>query len=134
MTGCKPSFQPNASNNFGCGDIFVIWLLYFQGNLLPNNEFRQKRILDAFKQAKLKALFTVSNLEIPSTSSSGDRLFCRTKPFWSRCFFHRTSPVLTGYIFCSRSTHAYACRRNYILGNIISGKRRANGRFWIRTA
>ena len=38
----------------GAAIFFVIWLLYFQGNLLPNNEFRQKRILDAFKQAKLK--------------------------------------------------------------------------------
>ena len=38
----------------GAAIFFVIWLLYFQGKILPNNTFRQKRILDSFKQAKLK--------------------------------------------------------------------------------
>lgn len=38
----------------GAAIFFVVWLLYFQGRLLPNNTFRQKRILDAFKQAKFK--------------------------------------------------------------------------------
>ncbi|MED5413228.1 MAG: hypothetical protein VYE30_12875 [Pseudomonadota bacterium] len=38
----------------GAAIFFVIWMLYFQGKILPNNTFRQKRILDSFKQAKLK--------------------------------------------------------------------------------
>lgn len=31
----------------------VLWMLYFNGNILPNNEFRNKRVLAAFRQAKL---------------------------------------------------------------------------------
>ena len=38
----------------GAAIFFVIWMLYFQGKILPNNTFRQKRILDSFKQAQLK--------------------------------------------------------------------------------
>jgi len=33
---------------------FVLWLLYFQGVILPNHEFRNRRILHAFKLAQLK--------------------------------------------------------------------------------
>jgi hypothetical protein len=32
----------------------VLWVLYFQGTLLPQNKFRDKRILHAFRQARLK--------------------------------------------------------------------------------
>ena len=30
----------------------ILWMLYFQGKLLPNNQLREKRILHAFKLAK----------------------------------------------------------------------------------
>lgn len=33
---------------------FVLWLLYFDGKLLPGNRLRERRILDAFRQAKLR--------------------------------------------------------------------------------
>lgn len=33
---------------------FVVWLLYFQGVILPENQFRNRRILHAFKLATLK--------------------------------------------------------------------------------
>ena len=52
--GLPEAFSLMPAITLGAAIFFVIWLLYFQGNLLPNNEFRQKRILDAFKQAKLK--------------------------------------------------------------------------------
>ena len=52
--GLPEAFSLMPAITVGAAIFFVIWLLYFQGNLLPNNEFRQKRILDAFKQAKLK--------------------------------------------------------------------------------
>lgn len=32
---------------------FIVWILYFQGTLLPGNTLRDKRILHAFKLAKL---------------------------------------------------------------------------------
>ena len=34
--------------------VFVLWLLYFQGTLLPSNAIRNKPILHAFKTARLK--------------------------------------------------------------------------------
>ena len=52
--GLPDAFSLMPAITVGAAIFFVVWLLYFQGSLLPNNEFRQKRILDAFKQAKLK--------------------------------------------------------------------------------
>ncbi|MBM87110.1 MAG: hypothetical protein CMQ41_01910 [Gammaproteobacteria bacterium] len=50
----------------GAAIFFVAWLLYFQGKLLPNNTFRQKRILDAFKQAQFKHYFMFLLLRSPA--------------------------------------------------------------------
>ena len=50
----------------GAAIFFVVWLLYFQGKILPNNTFRQKRILDAFKQAKFKHYFLFLILRSPA--------------------------------------------------------------------
>lgn len=36
----------------GAAVFFVIWVLYFQGTILPNNKFREKKILHAFNKAK----------------------------------------------------------------------------------
>ena len=37
----------------GAAIFLVIWLLYFNGSILPNNQFRERRILHAFRRAKL---------------------------------------------------------------------------------
>ena len=41
--------------------VFVLWVLYFRGTILPGNQLREKPILHAFKMARLKhyALFLV---------------------------------------------------------------------------
>ncbi|MEQ8407762.1 MAG: hypothetical protein RKH07_05760 [Gammaproteobacteria bacterium] len=31
--------------------VLVLWILYFNGTILPNNKFRERRLLDAFRQA-----------------------------------------------------------------------------------
>ena len=36
----------------GAAVFLVLWLLYFNGTILPNNAFRDRRILSAFRQAK----------------------------------------------------------------------------------
>lgn len=36
----------------GAAVFFVIWVLYFQGTILPNNKFREKKILHAFNKAR----------------------------------------------------------------------------------
>jgi hypothetical protein len=36
----------------GAAVFLVLWILYFDGKLLPGNELRERRILHAFKQAK----------------------------------------------------------------------------------
>lgn len=43
----------------GAAVFFVVWLLYFQGTLLPNNQWRDTRIVHSFRMATLKhyALF-----------------------------------------------------------------------------
>ena len=39
--------------SIGAGIFFILWVLYFNGTLLPNNTFRDKSVLLAFRQAKL---------------------------------------------------------------------------------
>ena len=53
-SGLPEAFSLMPAISAGAAIFFVIWLLYFQGKILPNNTFRQRRILDAFRQAKLK--------------------------------------------------------------------------------
>ena len=36
----------------GAAMFLVIWILYFQGTILPNNTFREKRVLHAFNKAR----------------------------------------------------------------------------------
>jgi hypothetical protein len=36
----------------GAAVFLVLWILYFDGKLLPGNKLRERRILDAFRQAK----------------------------------------------------------------------------------
>jgi len=36
----------------GAAVLLTLWMLYFQGKILPNNQFRDKRILHAFKLAE----------------------------------------------------------------------------------
>ena len=45
---------------------FVIWLLYFQGAIFPENGFRDKRIFDSFKQARFKHYFLFLLLRSPA--------------------------------------------------------------------
>lgn len=37
----------------GAAVFFVLWLLYFNGTILPDHAFRERRVLSAFRQAKL---------------------------------------------------------------------------------
>ena len=56
-----PSFGLIPYIAFGALVFLVLWMLYFRGALLPNNTFRDKRILHAFRHAQLKhyAMFVV---------------------------------------------------------------------------
>ncbi|MFT6092197.1 MAG: hypothetical protein ACJA2Q_000079 [Pseudohongiellaceae bacterium] len=36
----------------GAAVFLIIWILYFQGTILPNNTFREKRVLHAFNKAR----------------------------------------------------------------------------------
>ena len=36
----------------GAAVFLVLWILYFDGKILPGNKLRERRILDAFRQAK----------------------------------------------------------------------------------
>ena len=36
----------------GAAVFFVVWVLYFQGTILPNSTFREKKVLHAFNKAK----------------------------------------------------------------------------------
>ena len=64
--GLPEAFSLMPGITVGSAIFFIIWLLYFQGSILPNNEFRQKRILDAFKQAKLKHYLMFLMLRSPA--------------------------------------------------------------------
>ena len=38
----------------GAAVVFILWVLYFQGKLLPKNRLREKRLFHAFRRAKLR--------------------------------------------------------------------------------
>ncbi len=48
-----PAFAIMPYISLGAAIVLIIWILYFQGTILPNNSFREKKILHAFNQAKL---------------------------------------------------------------------------------
>ncbi|MBL4821766.1 MAG: hypothetical protein JKY98_12370 [Gammaproteobacteria bacterium] len=50
----------------GAGIFFILWLLYFQGVILPNNQLRERRILHAFKLAKIKHYLAFFLLRSPA--------------------------------------------------------------------
>ena len=51
--GLPEVFQIMPLISMGATVFLVLWLLYFNGSILPNNQFREKRILHGFRRAKL---------------------------------------------------------------------------------
>ena len=51
--GLPEVFQIMPVISIGATIFLVLWLLYFNGTLLPNNQLRQRRILHGFRRAKL---------------------------------------------------------------------------------
>ncbi len=50
----------------GAAVFLVVWLLYFRGKILPNNQFRERRILHAFRRAKVWHYFMFFVLRSPA--------------------------------------------------------------------
>lgn len=51
--GLPEVFQIMPVMSIGAAILLILWLLYFNGTLLPNNQLREKRILHSFRRAKL---------------------------------------------------------------------------------
>lgn len=51
--GLPEVFQIMPVISIGATIFLILWLLYFNGTLLPNNQLREKRILHGFRRAKL---------------------------------------------------------------------------------
>ena len=51
--GLPEVFQIMPAISIGATIFLILWLLYFNGTLLPNNQLREKRILHGFRRAKL---------------------------------------------------------------------------------
>lgn len=51
--GLPEVFQIMPVISIGATAFLILWLLYFNGTLLPNNQLREKRILHGFRRAKL---------------------------------------------------------------------------------
>ena len=51
--GLREVFQIMPVISIGATILLILWLLYFNGTLLPNNQLREKRILHGFRRAKL---------------------------------------------------------------------------------
>ena len=51
--GLPEVFQIMPVISIGAAIFLILWLLYFNGTLLPNNQLREKRILHGFRRAKL---------------------------------------------------------------------------------
>ena len=64
--GLPEAFNLMPAITGGAAIFFIIWLLYFQGMILPSNKFREKKIFDSFRQAKLKHYFLFLILRSPA--------------------------------------------------------------------
>ena len=51
--GLPEVFQIMPVISIGATIFLILWLLYFNGTLLPNNQLREKRVLHGFRRAKL---------------------------------------------------------------------------------
>ena len=51
--GLPEVFQIMPVISIGATVFLILWLLYFNGTLLPNNQLRERRILHGFRRAKL---------------------------------------------------------------------------------
>ena len=51
--GLPEVFQIMPVISIGATAFLILWLLYFNGTLLPNNQLRERRILHGFRRAKL---------------------------------------------------------------------------------
>tara|TARA_B100000989_G_scaffold190776_1_gene143694 strand:- start:355 stop:1350 length:996 start_codon:yes stop_codon:yes gene_type:complete len=51
--GLPEVFQIMPAISIGATIFLILWLLYFNGTVLPNNQLREKRILHGFRRAKL---------------------------------------------------------------------------------
>ena len=54
----------------GAAVVLTLWMLYFQGKILPNNQLRDKRLLHAFKLAKPKHYLWFFLLRSPALLSA----------------------------------------------------------------
>ena len=54
----------------GAAVVLTLWMLYFQGRILPNNQLRDKRLLHAFKLAKPKHYLWFFLLRSPALLSA----------------------------------------------------------------
>jgi hypothetical protein len=52
--------------SIGAFIFFAIWLMYFQGKILANNKLRDRRVLHAFKLARIKHYFLFFVLRSPA--------------------------------------------------------------------
>lgn len=59
-------FQIMPILSVGAAIFLTIWLLYFNGTILPNNQFREKRIFHAFRRAKPWHYFAFFLLRSPA--------------------------------------------------------------------
>lgn len=46
------AFQILPYISVGAAIFLTLWILYFNGKILPNNKFRERRVLDSFRQAR----------------------------------------------------------------------------------
>lgn len=51
---------------FGAFIVFIIWVLYFRGTILPENRFRDRQIMHAFRQAKVRHYLTIVLIRSPA--------------------------------------------------------------------
>ncbi|HIF75638.1 MAG TPA: hypothetical protein EYG31_07110 [Porticoccaceae bacterium] len=58
-------------------------------------------------------------------------LYGGAKFIWSRSFFDDSPPLSPSNILCRYRSDTDACSSHYILGNLLSRKRRPDGSFWL---
>ena len=112
--------------------VFVVWMAYFHGRLLPNNQFRNQEIAHAFRMATLRHYGSFFLLRSPALLAAVVVYTMALRLFGVEASFLSLLGYLPVIFFCGRRADADAGRRHYLLGRVVSRERRPDGGVRVR--
>ena len=104
----------------GAAVVLTLWMLYFQGKILPNNQLRDKRLLHAFRLAKPKHYLWFLLLRSPALLAAVVVYTIALSLFGVETSFCLFVGLFARDFFRGRGAHAHARCGDHFLGHPVS--------------